>query len=118
VAALAGAEAELTFPCRREQQAALVETPAAEHPPHLEAVDSAERILGVDADLILGLAHNPQITPASGPSARSEVSLATVVATARISSRAIQLLARAELPSRFGAKIGPTGSGSPSTGPQ
>lgn len=39
--ALAGAEAELTLPRGGEQQAALVETPATEHSPHLQALDGS-----------------------------------------------------------------------------
>jgi len=46
--ALAGAEAELAVPRRREEQASTVEAPAAEHPAHFQAVDGSERILGVD----------------------------------------------------------------------
>lgn len=62
VTALAGAEAKFTLPRGREQQATPVETPAAEHTPHLQALDGTQSVLGVDADLVLGLAHKSQVT--------------------------------------------------------
>jgi hypothetical protein len=60
-AALAGAEAELALPRGREQQAAPVETPAAEHAPHFQSLDGTKRILGIDADLVFGLPHNGRL---------------------------------------------------------
>jgi hypothetical protein len=62
VTALASTEAKLTLPRGCEQQAAPVEAPAAKHPSHLEALDGTESVLGVDADLVLGPAHKPQVT--------------------------------------------------------
>ena len=62
VTALASAEAKLTLPRGCKQQAAPVEAPAAEHASHLQALDGAKSVLGVDADLVLGPAHRPQVT--------------------------------------------------------
>src|ERR1700729_196388 len=63
-AALAGAEAQLALPRRGEQQAVPVEAPAAEDAPGLQPVDGRERVLGVDADLVLDLAHSRRLPPA------------------------------------------------------
>ena len=61
VATLPGAEAELALPRGCEEQAALVEAPAAEHTPHFQTLDCTERVLGVDAHLVFDLAHNGRL---------------------------------------------------------
>jgi hypothetical protein len=63
VAALAGAEAELTLPRRCEEQAVPVEAPAAEYASDFQPVDGRQRILSVDADLVLNLAHTGRLAP-------------------------------------------------------
>ena len=57
MATLAGTEAELALPRGCEEQAALVEAPAAEHAPHFQTLDGTECVLGVDANLVFDLAH-------------------------------------------------------------
>lgn len=61
VTALAGAEAELPFPCACEEQAAPVEAPAAEHAPHVQALDGPKGVLSVDTNLVFDLAHNGRL---------------------------------------------------------
>jgi hypothetical protein len=73
VTALACAEAELALPRGREQQAALVEAPAAEHAPHLQALDSTKGILSVDANLVFGLAHSGRLQPTSGTQSQRQL---------------------------------------------
>jgi hypothetical protein len=63
MAALARAEAQLTLPRRCEEQAVPVEAPAAEYASHFQPVDGRERILSVDADLVLNLAHSGRLAP-------------------------------------------------------
>jgi hypothetical protein len=63
MAALARAEAQLTLPRGREEQAVPVEAPAAEYASHFQPVDGRQRILSVDADLVLSLAHSGRLAP-------------------------------------------------------
>jgi len=61
--ALARAEAELTLPRGCEEEAVPVEAPAAEYASRFQPVDGRKRILGVDADLVLNLAHGGRLAP-------------------------------------------------------
>jgi hypothetical protein len=65
VTALASSEAELALPRGGEEQATPIEAPAAEHAPHFQAVDGAKCVLGVDANLVFGLAHNGRLPATS-----------------------------------------------------
>ena len=79
VMALASPEAKLTLPRGCEQQAAPVEAPAADHASHLQALDGTKSVLGVDANLVLGPAHRPQVTADVG--AAGQLVMATCVMT-------------------------------------
>ena len=63
MAALARPEAQLTLPRGCEEEAAPVEAPAAEYASHFQPVDGRKRILSVDADLVLNLAHSGRLAP-------------------------------------------------------
>lgn len=63
MASLARAEAQLTVPRCCEEEAVAVEAPAAEYASHFQPVDGRERILGVNADLVLNLAHSGRLAP-------------------------------------------------------
>jgi hypothetical protein len=61
MAALARAEAQLTIPRGCEEEAVPVEAPATEYASHFQPVDGRQRILSVDADLVLNLAHSGRL---------------------------------------------------------
>jgi hypothetical protein len=63
MAALACAEAQLALPRRGKEQAVPVEAPAAEYASGFQPVDGRKRILGVDTDLVLSLAHSGRLAP-------------------------------------------------------
>jgi hypothetical protein len=65
MAALARAKAQLTLPRGCEEEAVPVEAPAAEYASHFQPVHGRKRILGVDADLVLNLAHSGRLAPSS-----------------------------------------------------